>query len=361
MKKKSIISIVLVLSIIASLFTISAISTSAAKLPAPTLYNIMQKPNGLGIKWSSVGGANGYALYVGNDNSKWQRWCFISASEYKTYYNKYGYFPLYKKTLIEKKWYLPGKTITTTMPKINIGKTHCFQVVTCNSSGGGVGKWSKVKSSVYMPSAPTLSGHLATSKGNINDEEGTHLRVAWSEVFRASGYEVVWFHYNNNRREVKEVIYDGPNTSFFMLDVGTFYFQVRAYYRENGITHYTNWSKKTKMMAYPKIILDTSMTMLYGSGVTGKPHTLDLYFSRPIYIPSTGLRAYLSNDKDFNKSIVYTDNSGNPIKITENNIYDLPKVKAPYKYIAFDYNDSFGNQVGKRSPFYSLKWSWRQY
>ena len=57
MKKKSIISIVLVLSIIASLFTMSAISTSAAGKPAAPSVTIVNggSANGLYVRWTSTG------------------------------------------------------------------------------------------------------------------------------------------------------------------------------------------------------------------------------------------------------------------------------------------------------------------
>ena len=62
MKKKSIISIVLVLSIIASLFTISAISTSAAGKPVLSVANVT---GGQNLSWNKNGNNGRIYLYFG--------------------------------------------------------------------------------------------------------------------------------------------------------------------------------------------------------------------------------------------------------------------------------------------------------
>ena len=153
MKKKSIISIVLVLSIIASLFTISAISTSAASISKPSVV-ATNKDNGIRVSWNKVSGATSYIVYFREANARrWSQSKVLSSS-------------------------------TTAYPCLYVQsqKQYKFQV---KAIGRNTYAFSKVI---------TLNCWLKQLKGK-NAEKGYH-HVYWSKLQNAKSYTLVRFDDN---------------------------------------------------------------------------------------------------------------------------------------------------------------------
>ena len=207
MKKKSIISIVLVLSIIASLFTMSAISTSAAGKPAAPSVTIVNggSANGLYVRWTSTGDKYEIAYREKGDNA-----------------NGAGYTKL--------------QTYSSYLTITGLSSGVCYEVQVRAYRSSQWGGWSKTRSMTFI-ARPSLGGKYRNSKNYIY----------WKAIPGANKYTVVRFDVD---KDTYKTVYSGSETSFTddYIPLGKHKYQIIAMYEtENNGTAYSSWSKVTNM------------------------------------------------------------------------------------------------------------------
>ena len=240
MKKKSIISIVLVLSIIASLFTISAISTSAAGKPVLSVANVT---GGQNLSWNKNGNNGRIYLYFGYGlrnsdgkiiSTKWTHYREVSGSE----------LTISATQLKQSAWKKYKKNTTPIEKELKSERAYCYQIQVGAIGSVGTpkgGSNSSVKSLTYL-GVPSLSG--------ANKGLKTHY-IYWNKIAGATSYEIKRLTtYNSNKcyvgfpKNINDTEwYDDSSLS------GEYYYQIRAVYKTKSCgTAYSAWSKIYKMV-----------------------------------------------------------------------------------------------------------------
>lgn len=202
MAKKRILSLVMVLSIIISVFAVSAVSGSAATKPAAPSISLSNKSNGIRVEWKPVSGAAKYRVYYKPSSQK--TWNYTDTSN--------TYYPFLKASS---------------------GTAYKFQVQAI-AKNNTPGHYSAVKLMTFI-SCPSLSGRFDNQNRNY---------VYWNAVRGANGYEVVRFDDKTTFR----CVYNGKNNYFYDSEngslLGTYTYQIRAKYTTtNNGTAYSTWSK----------------------------------------------------------------------------------------------------------------------
>ena len=228
--KKQILSIILALLVLTSLFSISAVSVSAANKPVTPSVSIVNggSPNGLYVKWNNVGAKASYQV---------------------------AYRP------IGAKGYSYKATKNTSITLTGLTSGLCYQVQVRAYANGIYGSYSKTKSMTFL-ARPSLKCGL--------DGNGQFASVSWSKVKGANCYQLVkwneaygrWFY-----------IYTGNNTQYLDDDLHggkTYKYQVRAMYKTkiNG-TAFSSWSPVCSYQYYPRILFTGTCTENIFSNLTG--------------------------------------------------------------------------------------------
>lgn len=211
--KKRIVSIFLVISVIASLFAVTAVSSSAAAKPATPVVKIHNggSANGLYVTWNNISPRATYQV-------AYRR---IGATGY-TYTNT-------NKT-----------NITLTNLKSGVG----YQVQVRANINGIYGNYSKTKSMTF------LSRPLIRDSVDARD----YLLISWTKIPGANCYELVKW---NVAKRKWDTVYFGNSASFRdgSARAGESYrYQLRAKYKtEKNGTACSAWSNVDYAVYYPKI------------------------------------------------------------------------------------------------------------
>ena len=225
--KKTVISIALVVTIVASIFSISAITGSAAIYSnvKPNITSIKNINGGQKLTWNNSDFIGCYRLYFGVYNSKAKefRW-----RRYKDIPN--NTFEVTKNTLSSSGWKAYGKDSARSTPELTSGTCYCYQIQAKTN-----GKYSSVKTMTYI-SVPTASCKTDSSSG---------VNVSWSAVKGANYYRIA---YREKGTTSYTYVNDIKSTSYkirnLKLKSKQIEIQVQAYYKtsSNG-TAYGAWSK----------------------------------------------------------------------------------------------------------------------
>lgn len=220
--KKRIISMFIIISVLTSLFTVSAISTSAASKPATPSVTIANggSSQGLYVTWNNV-----------SNNAVYQ----VAYRPVGNYRSGQGY--TYKTTA--------NRNITLT----GLTSGVCYQVQVRARVNGVYGNYSKTKSMTYL-SRPLLRDFL-------DDDE--YLVLNWNGVKGANYYQLVKWNTANRRWDT---VYNGYSVKFTDRSAKageTYRYQVRAmYWTQNNGTAYSAWSNVDYPVYYPKITMSGS-------------------------------------------------------------------------------------------------------
>ena len=217
----------LIISVLTSLFTVSAISTSAASKPATPSVTIANggSSQGLYVTWSNV-----------SNNAVYQ----VAYRPVGNYRSGQGY--TYKTTT--------NRNITLT----GLTSGVCYQVQVRARVNGVYGNYSGTKSMTFL-SRPLLRDYL-------DDDE--YLVINWNSVKGANYYQLVKWNTANRRWDT---VYNGSSVKFTDRSAKageTYRYQVRAMYRtqKNG-TAYSAWSNVDYPVYYPKITMSGSRKTCY--------------------------------------------------------------------------------------------------
>ena len=221
--KKRIVSLFLIISVLTSLFAVSAVSTSAASKPATPSVTIANggSSQGLYVTWKKV--ANN-AVYT------------IAYRPVGNYRSGQGY--TYRTTA--------NTNITLT----GLTSGVCYQVQVRARVNGVYGNYSYTKSMTFL-SRPLLRDYL--------DDDREYLVIAWNSVRGANSYQLVRWNVDNRRWDT---VYNGNSVKFTDRSVKageSYRYQVRAMYKtqKNG-TAYSMWSNVDYPIYYPKITVNAS-------------------------------------------------------------------------------------------------------
>lgn len=225
--RKTVISIILVITVVASIFSISAITGSAA-IYSNVKTNITSIKNingGQKLTWNNSDFIGCYRLYFGayNSNAKEFRW-----RRYKDITD--DTFEITKKTLTSSGWKAYGKDRAISTPELTSGTCYCYQIQNKITS-----KYSSVKTMTYI-SVPSVSCKSDSTSG---------VKVSWSTVKGANFYRIAYrvkdttsYTYINDIKTISYKIIN-PKLKSKQIEI-----QVQAYYKtaSNG-TAYGAWSK----------------------------------------------------------------------------------------------------------------------
>lgn len=228
--KKRILSFILALSVLTSLFSITVFSASAATKPATPSVSIVNggSPNGLYVKWNNVGTKASYQVAYRPIGAK-------------------GYS--YKAT--------KNTSITLTGLTSGVG----YQVQVRAYANGVYGNYSRTKSMTFL-ARPTLNCGL--------DGNGQFASVSWSKVKGANCYQLVKWDETNKRWLY---IYTGSDRQYlddYVWSGKTYKYQVRAMYvTKNNGTAYSAWSPVCSYQYYPRILFGGTRKENLFSDLTG--------------------------------------------------------------------------------------------
>ncbi|MBQ7295437.1 MAG: fibronectin type III domain-containing protein [Clostridia bacterium] len=202
-RTKKLLSLVLALLITVSTFTLMS-SAALSKVTALTAYNI--DDDEINLKWSAVNSADGYQVYIYNEAAK--------------------------------KWIKLGNTKKTCFEADDLmsAKTYKFRVRAYDKTASGY---------VYSPyaaiTAATEPDEVEVLKASAKNK--TSVTLKWSEVKRATGYQV--FIYSATKgKYVRKTAVTGTTAKITGRKAGTVYkFKVRAYFKQaDGTSRYGDFS-----------------------------------------------------------------------------------------------------------------------
>ena len=222
--KKRILSIFLIITVLAGIFTVSSASASAASKPATPMVTIANggSSQGLYVSWNRV--ANGAVYQVAyRPNGNWR-----SGQGY-TY-----------KTTADTHITLTGLTSGV-----------CYQVQVRARVNGVYGSYSKTKSMTFL-SKPLIRDSL----------EDDLMSISWNRIKGANCYQLVKWNESTRRWDT---IYTGGTVGYLdrSAKAGKSYrYQLRAMYKtEKNGTAYSAWSNVDYAIYYPKINVKATRKM----------------------------------------------------------------------------------------------------
>ena len=223
--KKRILSILLVMSVMASIFALSAATTDAAvKPPTPSVTVVNGgSAQGLFVKWNSVGAYTSYQV------------AYRPAGNYGC-----------------GKGYTYRATANTNIVLTGLKSGTCYQVQVRAYRNGVYGNYSNTKSMTFV-ARPTLKCGL--------DGNGQFFYISWSKVSGANSYQLVKWDDKYHRWAY---LYTGSATQYLDDNVWsgkTYKYQVRAMYvTKNNGTAYSAWSNLCSYLYYPTILFSGKRT-----------------------------------------------------------------------------------------------------
>lgn len=300
--KKRIISIFLIISVITSLFAVTAVSSSAATKPASPV-----------VKIHNGGSANG--LYVTWDN-------ISPRATYQIAYRPYGY-----------RAYNYTNTNKTNITLTNLTSGVCYQVQVRACINGVYGGYSKTKSMTFL-SRPSL-------KDSVDSNQC--LVLSWNAVRGANVYELV--KWNASKKKWVRVFYSSSRTyvdgSARAGEYGRY--QVRAMYKtEKNGTAYSAWSPVDYTVYYPKINVKSFTTIVIGSESSRIARGLKKFnydVSWTLRYPNSNqlYQVRFAENPNSTKDVVTIKVKGRKCTFKSDNAY---------KYVCVRYLNEFGQPVG---------------
>lgn len=240
--KKRILSVLLIMSIITSIFAVSAATADAAAKPATPSVTIVNggSANGLYVKWNSVGSKSSYQVAYRPSGS-------------------YGCGQGYSYKITSNTY--------ITLTGLNSGV--CYQVQVRAYANGVYGKYSRTKSMTFI-GRPALKCGL--------DGNGQFLSASWSKVNGANSYQLVKRDETNKRWLY---IYTGSDRQYlddYVWSGKTYKYQVRAMYvTKNNGTAYSAWSPVCSYQYYPRILFGgTRKENLFSDIIGGGKYTYEI-------------------------------------------------------------------------------------
>lgn len=201
-KLNKLLSLVLVLLMTISSFTLMS-SAALSKVTNLTAYNI--DDDEINLKWSKVGSADGYQVYIYNETAK--KWTKLGNT---------------KKTYFEA-------------DDLMSAKTYKFRVRAYDKTASGY---------VYSPYATISAATEPDEVENLRASAKTKTSVTlkWSAVKRATGYQV-YIYSESKGKYVRKTAVTGTTAKITGRKAGTTYkFKVRAYFKSDGKSYYGEFS-----------------------------------------------------------------------------------------------------------------------
>ena len=206
--KKRIVSIFLILSIVASLFAVSAVSTSA--VTTPTITSIVVYPTKINVNWTKGSNISYYAVWVLNKSTG--KWSAYKSS--KTYIN---------------------------FDKLKPGINYAFQIRAVDNNGR-IGSFSKARAvSFTFPQKPVIHScrnGYGTSLSLQYGVQNYNTGFIATGIPYAQGYDVI---INQKKASINYVTNDN-NTAISINKNGIYSFQVRAVCNYKGKRFFSPWS-----------------------------------------------------------------------------------------------------------------------
>jgi uncharacterized repeat protein (TIGR02543 family) len=176
-----------------------------AKWGAPILSATSYNYNSIKVSWAAAGSATYYKIYRSNSASGTYYLVHTSAATTRSWIDA---------------WRVTGKTYYYKVCPVANGKTYSF---------------STYKYAKPIPATPTTS---------VTKYSSTSIKVSWSGVTGASGYQV---YRATSATGTYSLVYTGTSTARSWVNTGrtvgsTYYYKVRAYHVENGGRVYGNFS-----------------------------------------------------------------------------------------------------------------------
>ena len=299
----------LIISVLTSLFTVSAISTSAASKPATPSVTIANggSSQGLYVTWSNV-----------SNNAVYQ----VAYRPVGNYRSGQGY--TYKTTT--------NRNITLT----GLTSGVCYQVQVRARVNGVYGNYSGTKSMTFL-SRPLLRDYL-------DDDE--YLVINWNSVKGANYYQLVKWNTANRRWDT---VYNGYSVKFTDRSAKageTYRYQVRAmYWTQNNGTAYSAWSNVDYPVYYPKITMSGSRKQyIFGDYLREMQGLKKFYYEVSWRVRNnTSSQRYeirFKNDLNSDKVLKKVTARGNMISFYADEQYD---------YVSVRYLNVLGQPVGAGS------------
>ena len=301
--KKRIISMFLIISVLTSLFAVSAVSTSAAAKPATPNVTVWNggSSQGLYVTWNNV-----------SNNAVYQ----VAYRPVGNYRSGQGY--TYKTTA--------NRNITVT----GLTSGVCYQVQVRARVNGVYGNYSKTKSMTYL-SRPLLRDFL-------DDDE--YLVLNWNGVKGANYYQLVKWNTANRRWDT---VYNGYSVKFTDRSAKageTYRYQVRAmYWTQNNGTAYSAWSNVDYPVYYPKITMSGSRKQyIFGDYLREMQGLKKYYYEINWRVRNnTSSQRYEIRFKNADKVLKTVTARGNKYSFYANEQYD---------YVSVRYLNVLGQPVG---------------
>lgn len=301
--KKRIISMFLIISVLTSLFAVSAVSTSAAAKPATPNVTVWNggSSQGLYVTWNNV-----------SNNAVYQ----VAYRPVGNYRSGQGY--TYKTTA--------NRNITLT----GLTSGVCYQVQVRARVNGVYGNYSKTKSMTYL-SRPLLRDFL-------DDDE--YLVLNWNGVKGANYYQLVKWNTANRRWDT---VYNGYSVKFTDRSAKageTYRYQVRAmYWTQNNGTAYSAWSNVDYPVYYPKITMSGSRKQyIFGDYLREMQGLKKFYYEVSWRVRNnTSSQRYEIRFKNADKVLKTVTARGNKYSFYANEQYD---------YVSVRYLNVLGQPVG---------------
>ena len=233
----------------------------------------------LQIVWEKVDGAEGYLIYRENTSTG-------------------AYEQVGKVT--------SGSTVSYSDSVPTNNKNYNYKVRAYNTNNGkqGVGKYSEVKSGKSL-AKPTITGVTAKNE--------TTLEISWKKVGGADGY-VISRSTKKDTGFKKIATVSGGNTTSYKDENAkkstTYYYQVRAYSKNNGITGYSKYS----LIANGRTVGQTKITSVVSSNAAA------LKVSWKKVNDAYGYRVKRSTSKNGTYKVIKTVNSKNTITYTDKSV-----------------------------------------
>ena len=293
----------LIISVLTSLFAVSAVSTSAAAKPATPNVTVWNggSSQGLYVTWNNV-----------SNNAVYQ----VAYRPVGNYRSGQGY--TYKTTA--------NRNITLT----GLTSGVCYQVQVRARVNGVYGNYSGTKSMTFL-SRPLLRDYL-------DDDE--YLVINWNSVKGANYYQLVKWNTANRRWDT---VYNGSSVKFTDRSAKageTYRYQVRAMYRtqKNG-TAYSAWSNVDYPVYYPKITTSGSRKQyIFGDYLREMQGLKKFYYEVSWRVRNnTSSQRYEIRFKNADKVLKTVTARGNKYSFYANEQYD---------YVSVRYLNVLGQPVG---------------
>ena len=261
MKKKSILSIVLSLTIVASIFSLSALSASALPSASKCELKVTNVKDGTTataqqLVWNSPGGSTKWELYLGTraSNSVSPRWRvktelsttdsgakYIGGSDSKYYYN-------INTSALHKHWDAYGVDKSIKTPRLQGGTRYCYQIKCIMPDGSH--KWSNVASLTFLPSV-RITAVDNEKIFTATDRGGTGIEFAY-KAGTDKQYTYKQFTFTNNDNLMLSTMnrYDIETNKVGVKNSSGYRIQARQYtVLSNGSKEYGAWSSTFKKAA----------------------------------------------------------------------------------------------------------------